>query len=215
MKRYSVVSRIVSNVFLAGALLLPVVAVHAQDGTTRVHELVTARCAACHGVDGNSIASAYPRLAGQYPGYLQQQLEMFKGLDGRPPMRHSPVMEPMVADLSDEDIRALAAYYASQMPNGKSDVVTSSLAPGKRVYMGGSNGGAPACAVCHGVDGAGVPGLFPRLAGQHPEYVGAQLENYKNGRRGGKGRAMTTIGPLLSDDDINAVASYIGSLKPQ
>ncbi|QBR02644.1 c-type cytochrome [Paraburkholderia pallida] len=215
MKRYSVLSRIVSNVFVAGVLLLPAVAVRAQEDTTRVHELVTARCAACHGVDGNSTASAYPRLAGQFPGYLQQQLEMFKRLDGRPPMRHSPVMESMVADLSDADIRALAAYYAAQAPNNQREVVTSSSALGERVYTGGASGGAPACAVCHGVDGAGVAGLFPRLAGQHPEYVGAQLENYKNGRRGGKGRAMTTIGPLLSDDEIKAVAAYIGSLKPQ
>lgn len=213
MKRCSVLSRIVSNAFFTGALLGQMGNVHAKDDMSRVHDLVTERCAACHGVDGNSVASSYPRLAGQYPGYLQQQLEMFKGLDGHPPLRHSPVMEPMVADLSSDDIRALAAYYAARIPQGGTGVVTPSVVQGEKVYMGGSGGGSPACAVCHGVDGAGVPGVFPRLAGQHPEYIGAQLENYKHGRRGGKGKAMTTIGPLLSDAEIKAVAGYVGSLK--
>jgi cytochrome c553 len=213
MESGSVVTRIASGILIVGSLMLAAVSAHAKDEMARVHDLVAERCAACHGVDGNSVVSAYPRLAGQYPEYLQQQLEMFKGLDGRPPMRHSPLMEPVVADLSEDDLRALAAYYATQVPSDKGKLIAPSSGLGESVYTAGSVAGSPACAACHGVDGAGVPGVFPRLAGQHPEYLETQLQAYKNGRRGGKGKAMTTIGPLLSDEEINGVATYIGSLK--
>jgi cytochrome c553 len=179
----------------------------------RVQDLVTQRCAACHTVDGNSIVGFYPRLAGQNPDYLLQQLQMFKGSDDHPPLRHSPSMEPVVAVLSDDDMRALADYFAKQIPKDNEPVAASASALGEKVYTAGSEAGAPACIACHGANGAGVPGSFPRLAGQHPEYVETELRNYKEGRRGGKGKSMTTIGPLLSDEEIKAVAAYVAALK--
>ena len=214
MERGSVISRITTRL-IAGVLfcLLTTGSEAADVSSIRVEDLVTQRCAACHTVDGNSVVGFYPRLAGQNQDYLLQQLEMFKGSDGHPPLRHSPSMQPAVADLSEDDVRALATYYSRQIPKDSKGTAASTPALGKKVYTAGSEAGAPACIACHGANGAGVPGSFPRLAGQHPEYVETELHNYKEGRRGGKGKAMTTIGPLLSDDEIKAVAAYVGALK--
>ena len=213
MESCSVISRKAVGILVAMLLLSSAVNAQATGDSVRVHELVAERCAACHAVDGNSVVDSYPRLAGQNPEYLLQQLEMFKGLDGHSPLRRSPLMEPAVADLSEDDMRSLAAYYARQIPEAKESADARPSKLGERVYAAGSAEGSPACATCHQVDGAGVPGVFPRLAGQHPEYVAAELENYKHGRRGGKGKAMTTIGALLSDEEIKAVAGYIGALR--
>ncbi len=214
MERDSVISRITTR-FVAGTLFcLLATNSYADDvSSARVHDLVTQRCAACHAVDGNSVVGFYPRLAGQNPDYLLQQLNMFKGSDGHPPLRHSPSMEPEVADLSEDDIRALATYYSAQVPKNSEPVTAATPALGQKVYTAGSEAGAPACIACHGANGAGVLGAFPRLAGQHPEYVETELRNYKEGRRGGKGKAMTTIGPLLSNDEIRAVSAYVSALK--
>ncbi|RKF49898.1 cytochrome c [Paraburkholderia fungorum] len=214
MKRGSVISRITAK-WVAGTLLGVLAASsEASDvSSVRVQDLVTQRCAACHTADGNSVVGFYPRLAGQNPDYLLQQLQMFKGSDGHPPLRHSLSMQPMVADLSEDDMRALAAYYSTQTPKDSKPVTAVAPALGQKVYTAGSEAGATACIACHGATGAGVPGAFPRLAGQHQEYVEAELHNYKEGRRGGKGKPMTTIGPLLSDDEIKAVAAYVAGLK--
>jgi cytochrome c553 len=214
MKSGSVISRI--KVLLT-MLVLPCVFVSkkalADDSLARVHDLVMQRCALCHTVDGNSVGGFYPRLAGQNADYLFQQLQMFKGADGHPPLRHSLSMEPMVADLSEEDMHALATYYSKQQPTASDMAGVATPALGEKVYTKGSAAGATACITCHGANGAGVPGAFPRLAGQHAEYVETELHNYKDGRRGGKGKPMTTIGPLLSDDEIKAVAAYVSALK--
>lgn len=214
MERGSVVSRITTQLVVLALFYLLAMSSEAADvSSIRVHDLVTLRCAACHTVDGNSAVGFYPRLAGQNPEYLLQQLEMFKGSDGHPPLRHSLSMEPVVADLSEDDLHALATYYSTQVPKNGELVATLTPALGEKVYTKGSEAGAPACIACHGVNGAGVPGAFPRLAGQHPEYVETELSNYKEGRRGGKGKPMTVIGPLLSNDEIKAVAAYVAALK--
>ena len=214
MERGSVISRITIKLIAVALFGLLSTGSEADDvSSVRVQEFVTQRCATCHTVDGNSVVGFYPRLAGQNPDYLLQQLEMFKGTEAHGPLRHSLSMEPMVADLSEDDMRALANYYATQVPKNNEPITTAASALGEKVYTKGSQAGAPACIACHGANGAGVPGSFPRLAGQHVEYVETELHNYKEGRRGGKGKPMTLIGPLLSDDEIKAVAAYVAALK--
>jgi cytochrome c553 len=172
-------------------------------------------CAACHGADGNSAIANNPRLAGQVAEYLQKQLANFKAAGGKKAERENPVMAGMVANLSAEDMRNVAAYYAGRQ--AKSGVAKSkaTLALGRKIWRGGdAPKGLPACAACHGVAGAGLPAQYPRLAGQHPEYTEAQLRAFRAGeRRNDVGGAMQSIAAKMSDVEIRAVADYIAGLR--
>ena len=197
----------------AGVLLCAAVTARAADLTGRVGELTMQRCAACHGADGNSTVGTYPRLAGQYPEYLYKQLTQFKGGPGVPPLRHSEIMQAMVKDLSPDEMKALAAFYAAQTPAPGSASNAALVDAGKLVYTHGGANGAPACISCHRSTGGGIEPDFPRITGQHDEYVQTQLHAWKSGARGGKGKLMSMIAPLLSDDEIVAVSAYVASLK--
>lgn len=186
---------------------------HADELQARVHDLVTNRCAACHGIDGNGAAELYPRLAGQYPQYLYKQLMQFKGGPGVKPLRHSEVMQAMVEDLDDADMKALAQYYAALKPGDGSTTNPTLAAAGKAIYTQGGAGGAPACISCHREAGGGIAPDFPRITGQHEVYVEGQLHAWKDGRRGGKGKLMSLIVPLLSDEEIAEVSAYVASLR--
>ena len=176
-------------------------------------ELTTQRCAACHGVDGNSTVGTYPRLAGQYPEYLYKQLTQFKGGPGVPPLRHNEIMQAMVqrpVARRDESARGLLC--------GAKACAGCGFKCGTRrcrqaVYTHGGANGAPACISCHRAAGGGIEPDFPRITGQHEEYVETQLHAWKNGARGGKGKLMSLIVPLLSDDEIAAVSAYVATLK--
>jgi len=172
-------------------------------------------CAACHGADGNSAISNNPRLAGQVAEYLQKQLANFKAAGGKKAERENPVMAGMVANLSAEDMRNVAAYYAGRQ--AKSGVAKSkaTLALGRKIWRGGdAPKGLPACAACHGAAGAGLPAQYPRLAGQHPEYTEAQLRAFRAGeRRNDAGGAMQSIAAKMSDAEMRAVADYIAGLR--
>src|SRR5713226_6452177 len=141
-------------------------------------------CAACHASDGNSIAPANPKIAGQFVEYLAKQLRDFKAQGGKPALRESAVMNGMVANLSDADLKGLAAYYAGQAlkPSAAADKELAAL--GQKLWRGGDAlHGIPACAGCHGPAGAGIPAQFPRLAGQYAEYIVAQLTAFREGKR--------------------------------
>lgn len=172
-------------------------------------------CAACHGADGNSAIANNPKLAGQVTEYLQKQLANFKAAGGKKAERENPVMAGMVANLSAEDMRNVAAYYAGRQ--AKSGVAKSkaTLALGRKIWRGGdAPKGLPACAACHGAAGAGLPARYPRLAGQHPEYTEAQLRAFRAGeRRNDAGGAMQSIATKMSDVEIRAVADYIAGLR--
>ncbi|RKZ94814.1 MAG: cytochrome c4, partial [Gammaproteobacteria bacterium] len=124
-------------------------------------------CAACHGADGNSPSDMFPKLAGQGEAYLAKQLADFKS-----GARNNAVMAPMVANLSDQDIADLAAYYAGNKvaPGAVSEDL---LNAGKTLYRAGNKETAvPACMACHGPNGAGVPAAkWPALSGQYSTYV--------------------------------------------
>ena len=198
---------------LAGAVtLLSSAAALAQD---KPPAAVSQVCAACHGPDGNSTAPANPKLAGQAPEYLAKQLRDFKAAAGKKPRRESPVMNGMAAGLSDDDVQAVASYYAAQAlkPAAASDKALA--AEGQKLWRGGDSArGVPACAGCHGPTGAGIPGEFPRLGGQYAEYVGAQLQAFRSGARGNDPNGMMrAVAAHLSDAQIRALADYAAGLR--
>jgi cytochrome c553 len=167
-------------------------------------------CAACHGLDGNSPMPVNPSLAGQHPSYLYKQLADFKA--GR---RKNAAMSAMVANLSNDDLPNLAAYFAAQKPMAGAAKDRELVAVGQKLYRGGnSETGVPACSGCHSPDGAGIPAPYPRLAGQHGEYTIAQLQSFRSGDRDNDPNAMMRmIASRLNDKDIAAVAQYLTGLR--
>jgi len=186
----------------------------AQDAK-KAQSTVTQVCAACHAPDGNSTAPANPKIAGQFPEYLQKQLHDFKAQGGKKPARESAVMMGMAANLSDADIKGLASYFAGQQlkPAAAADKELAAL--GQKIWRGGNAAaGVPACAGCHGPAGAGIPAQYPRLAGQYAEYVAAQLKAFKEGARtNDPNGVMRGVATRLSDKDIRAVAEYAAGLR--
>jgi cytochrome c553 len=173
-------------------------------------------CVACHASDGNSAIPINPKLAGQFPEYLYKQLTNFKpGEAGKKAERENAVMAGMVASLSSDDMRNLAAYYAGQTArpgNAKNrDLVTV----GQKIYRGGiAAKGVAACASCHGPNGAGMPAQYPQLSGQHAEYIELQMKAFRDGQRvNDLGGMMRSAAAKLTDREIQAVADYIAGLR--
>jgi cytochrome c553 len=169
-------------------------------------------CAACHGETGNSIVATYPKIAGQNQRYFVKQMLDFK--QSKTSGRNNPVMQSIVANLSLQDIKDLAAYFSTQKPTH--DKATSNyVKQGEAIYNGGvMNTGVPACLACHAPTGAGnSEGGIPMLAGQHADYIALQLQAYKTGQRqNSTNHIMETIASKLTDEQIKAVASYIAGL---
>jgi len=153
-------------------------------------------CFNCHGAEGNSTNSNFPTLAGQKPAYLVNQLRAFR--DGT---RDNGMMKNMTSSLSNKDINNLAAYFAS---------LKNKSAGGNEALAKQGKPKALMCFGCHG-NGAKGMGVTPRLAGQHPAYLQRQLHAFKDGTR--ESGPMRGIAGMLSDEDINAVTEYMGSLK--
>jgi cytochrome c553 len=179
-------------------------------GSKEAGQAKAATCSACHGVDGNSLNPEWPNLAGQGEVYIVRQLQAFK--TGQ---RQNVLMSPMAAILSDEDMADLAAFFSSQAVRG-GEADPSKFKTGQRVYRSGKvNEQVMACAGCHGPDGRGnAPAGFPAVHGQHSTYVAAQLRAYKSGARAtDPNQMMRTVAASLSEDEIDAVASFIQGLR--
>lgn len=172
-------------------------------------------CAACHAADGNSAIAANPKLAGQIPEYLHKQLVNFKPHGGKKAERDNAVMAGMVASLSNGDMRNVAAYYASQKLRPAAAASKELAAQGQKLWRGGNAAsGIPACAGCHGPDGAGIPSQYPRLSGQFAEYVEAQLKLFRAGGRANDPNGMMRgVAARMSDQEIKAVAEYAAGLR--
>jgi cytochrome c553 len=205
---------------MAFATMLAAVAAVAAEppfkgDAAKAQGIVNQVCAACHAADGNSLIAVNPKLAGQIPEYLHKQLADFKAAGGKKAVRSNPVMAGMVANLSPEDMRNLAMYFADQ--SAKPGVAKSKdlVALGQRLYRGGIAGkGVAACASCHGPGGAGMPSQYPRLSGQHAEYIEAQLKAFRSGERANDPNgSMRTVAGKLSDREIQAVADYVAGLR--
>lgn len=171
-------------------------------------------CAACHGPDGNSPTPANPKLAGQHADYLYKQLTNFKAKPGaKEPERNNAIMGAFAAQLSDQDMRNVAAFYASQALTPAAAREKNLVDLGRNIYRAGIAGkGVPACAGCHGPSGAGMPAQFPRLQGQYAEYTEAQLTAFKQGTRANNA-SMTAIAMRLSEAEIKAVSDYVAGLR--
>ncbi len=187
----------------------------AKPDAAKGQQIAQQVCAACHAADGNSPLPANPKIAGQFADYLHKQLVNFKPQPNRKAERENPIMAGMVANLSEEDMRNLAAYYASQKlrPEGAKD--KDLAARGQKLYRGGNPAtGVAACSGCHGPDGAGIPGLYPRISGQFAQYLEAQLVAFKSGARANDPNGMMrAVASRLSDAEIKAVAEYASGLR--
>lgn len=172
-------------------------------------------CAGCHGPDGNSQIPTNPKLAAQGEAYIAKQLANFRASGDKPAERANPIMAGMAATLSEEDIRNVAAYYATQKINPDTAKSKDMLALGQRIWRAGdASKGLPACAGCHGPAGAGLPAQFPRLAGQFADYTEAQLKAFRDGVRGNDpNKMMRMIAVKMTDPEIKAVSDYAAGLR--
>ena len=207
------------RIMALGAALAALAAVAAEppfkgDGA-KAQALVNQVCAACHAADGNSQIAVNPKLAAQIPEYLHKQLTNFKAAAGKKAERDNPVMAGMVAGLSPEDMRNLAAYYAGQVARPGTAKSKDLVALGQKIYRGGiASKGVAACASCHGPNGAGMPAQYPRLSGQHAEYVEVQLKAFRSGERANDpGNMMRGVAEKLSDREIQGVSDYVAGLR--
>lgn len=196
------------------ALALALASVYAgtaiAEGSADAGKAKSAVCAACHGVDGNSINPQWPSLAGQHAGYIAAQLDHYQ--QGN---RNDELMSPQAAALSGEDMADLAAYFSSQTLSPK-EADPAFAARGAEIYRGGDRDrGITACIACHGPRGQGNPPAgYPVIAGQHANYLADQLRLYASGERSSDaGQMMRSIARRMTENDIQAVASYTQGLR--
>ena len=167
----------------------------------------TAVCAACHTNDGSRGSPANPILQGQHPEYLVKQLTEFKA--GK---RANAIMQGMSATLSDDDMKNVAAFYASKTAKPGFAKNKDLVGLGEKIYRGGiADRNVPACAGCHSPTGAGIPAQYPRMAGQHADYTEAQLVAFRGGTRKNS-LQMTGVAAKMNDREIKAVSDYIAGL---
>jgi cytochrome c553 len=177
-------------------------------------------CAACHMPDGNSVVSLFPKIAGQSSSYIINQLQAFKAN-----RRVDPSMNPQVAQLTEQDMADLAAYFSSQTVK-PTDGQKSVAGVGQDIYLKGNiKNGVIACVGCHGQKGEGNQAALektlinplvieaPAVGAQHSVYVAKQLKAFKTGERGNDvGKIMRNIAKGMNDDEIQAVSEYIAGL---
>ncbi|OXX37042.1 cytochrome c4 [Vibrio sp. V09_P4A23P171] len=186
------------------------------QGSIEAGKAKSQTCVACHSADGNSLLTIYPKIAGQHEKYIEKQLHDLKlGMtSGGKQGRYDPVMSAMAMPLSDEDIADLAAYFASQTISANStpeDVAVK----GKALYSAGdAERGLTACIACHGPRGNGTElSGFPKISGQHADYIKAQLQKFRDGARNNDMNAMMRdVAKKLSDTDIEILSKYVGGL---
>jgi cytochrome c553 len=210
-----------SRLALAAALLTSGVVVAADQppkkvDLTRGQQIATQVCAACHGPDGNSTNPVNPKLAGQIPEYLTKQLLNFKPPEqGKRADRPSNVMAAFVANLTPDDARNVAAFYASQPLKPERARNKETVELGRKIFRAGiAEKGVPACAACHGASGGGIPAQYPGIAGQYADYIEAQLRAFRSGERANDAnRMMRMTAARLSDAEIKAIADYTAGLR--
>lgn len=209
-----------SVVMLLGALTIAQGSIAAGDA--KAGEEKVAACAACHGADGNSAAPNFPKLAGLGEKYLLKQLKDIKA-----GTRVVPEMTGLLNNSSDQDLADMAAYFNSkplQLSGAKeirlkvnAGIEVDGLALGEKIFRSGNaEVGLPACTGCHSPRGLGNgPAGYPRLSGQHAEYIEKQLHNFRAGERVNDGdvKTMRQVAQYMTDAQIKAVANYIAGLN--
>ena len=190
---------------------------NAFEGDAQAGKTKAAVCAACHGADGISAVDMYPNLAGQHADYIVKQLKAFKA-----GTRKDPVMAPMAAGLSDQDMADLGAYFqnVNKAESASAASTTETAAPvaakpaivadplaGKALYQSGDKArGITACIDCHGKDGDSKVLINPNLSNQHAEYIEKQLHAFKNDTR--SNASMNQVAANLTDADVANLGAY-------
>lgn len=181
-------------------------------GSVEAGQSKSTTCAACHGVDGNSVTPEWPSLAGQHPTYIYNQLQAYKNGE-----RQDPGMVGFAMMLSDQDMRDLAAYYSVQTltPKGADPEL---VGLGEDIYRGGiPERGIPACIACHGPGGHGnYLAAYPRIGGQHSTYMLNTMREYAAGTRRSDtdfNQMMRNVADQLLEDEMRAVVSYAQGLQ--
>lgn len=212
------------------SLLLTVGAIStasAVQGDAEAGKAKAAVCGACHGATGVNPNPLYPDLAGQNAQYVVKQLVDFKS-----GARTDMMMAPMAANLSDQDMADLAAFFAVQKraseqvtasddsaapvavaAAGNVEIVTST--PAKAIFAGDVKAGqekSVMCASCHGADGNSPVPMYPKLAGQSASYTAKQLADFKSGVR--TDPIMAGMAAALSEQDMNDLGAYFAVQTP-
>ncbi|MDD5319466.1 MAG: c-type cytochrome [Methylococcales bacterium] len=202
------------------------------EGNISAGKEKAASCVSCHGDNGNSMVSTFPKLAQQHSSYLINQLQAFKN-----GTRNNPMMSAIAMGLTDKDMLDIAAYYAAQkisaneLPvlddededdkpaekkSGGEDKIQSLIAQGSDLYRNGDlTREVSACIACHGPFGEGnKPAAFPALRSQHADYIIKALTDFKSGSRSNNPENMMhMIAKKMTDEEIKAVAYRISMMK--
>jgi cytochrome c553 len=170
-------------------------------------------CSVCHGAQGEGQPQAgFPRLDGLNAVYIRQQLDDFA--DDK---RSNDIMRPIASALSAGEREAVASFYSTQTAakaDEPANADAATIAHGLALAAHGDwSKGLPGCNQCHGPDGQGVAGTFPKLAAQNAKYIAQQLQDWRQGKRANDPlHLMTTVAAKLGDGEIAAVAAYYASL---
>lgn len=204
MKRIAALTRTVTPAFgalLLGALTLGV-ATRPAHADAQAGQIKAQTCVICHGPLGNSTNPDYPVLAGQTQRYLYLQLKDFK--EGR---RSDPRMSPQAANLTREDMQDLADYFSQQRPAPiRTDSSEAAIDAGRR------KSAEVLCTMCH-LGGFSGQNEIPRVAGQYPQYIAKQLQDFRSHTRTNDAGNMASVTRGLTDDDIRNLSAYIASLQ--
>ncbi len=209
---------VLTAVLVGSALFLGSAQAAFEGGDPAAGEAKSALCAGCHGGDGNSATADFPRLAGQYSGYIVKQLRDFqKGIRA-----NNDTMAGMAATVASvQDAKDIASYFAKQkMAKKPLEPINKALASkGEKLFKEGNPmTGVYGCINCHGPRGKGRSETitqFPRIGGQHRDYLIKQLKDFKSGLRGNDpGGMMQDIAKRLTDDEIKAVSEYLAAQLP-
>ena len=184
----------------AATIAVPALAQDVKD--VSAGKAKTAVCATCHGVDGNSASSAFPNLAGQSWRYIYVELKDYK--EGR---RSNPIMSPMAANLSREDMIDIGNYYAAQVAKP-----STFKADEARIKLGKAKADENLCVMCH-LGGFAGQNEIPRVAGQQYDYIVKQMHDFKEGHRTNDAGNMSSVSKSLSDEDIINLGHYITSIR--
>ncbi|GAB1385288.1 c-type cytochrome [Melaminivora sp.] len=179
----------------------------ASEAEAQARKIIGGSCFLCHGSDGESASEVFPRLAAQNAEYIAKQLEQFKS-----GARKSTAMASMVTKLSPEDMRALGQFYASRPAHQEPPKDAPLASVGQYIYQQGNKfSGVPACATCHGKQGAGSDSL-PRLAGQHAAYLETQLKLFNKRERTNDNAVMHSVVEKMTLLEMAAVSEFLSGL---
>jgi len=210
IKKLLLLSLLVSSISVFAATGEMTEAKPMKTGDAEKGSKLVGTCVACHGADGNSVVGQWPTLAGQRESYLFEQLEHIRDEE-----RVIAVMKGLLNNYSDDDLRDVSAFYASQKTK-VSQAEETNLALGQQIYRAGNlKSGVPACTGCHGPAGKGLESAqYPMLGGQKAEYVVTSLIAYQTGERAidEHGKIMQGIATRLTTEEIRAVANYVSGL---